>query len=91
MSTSGSLASQRPMSTFCWLPPESDLIWVLLEGVLMFIFRTFSCTRSSTFRLLIITPKSRYFRSEEIEMLSATLSTPMMPVLRRSSVSMATP
>ena len=36
-STSGLVRSQRPMMTFCWLPPESDRICVDCPGVLMCI------------------------------------------------------
>ena len=91
MSTSGLFASQRPMSTFCMLPPESDWICVLEDGHLMLIFLTFSCTRSSIFLSLMTMPISRYWSRLAMEMLSAMESTPMMPVARRSSVSSAMP
>ena len=87
---SGLLASHRAISTFCWLPPERLLIWVLGLGTLMAIFSLLVWTRS---RIFLLSRKMGPLRSasrEAMEMLSATLSTPMMPVARRSSVSRAT-
>ena len=55
-----------------------------------FVFSLLVATRSRIFLLSSMMGPLRRASSEAMEMLSATLSTPMMPVARRSSVSRAT-
>ena len=71
------------------MPPDRLLIWVLGLGTLMAIFSLLDCTRSRIFLLSSMMGPLRRSSREAMEILSATLSTPMMPVARRSSVSRA--
>ena len=43
----GCVSSQRARITFCWLPPESDLMGVSEEAVLMFSALMYSSAKAS--------------------------------------------
>ena len=45
----GCVSSQRARMTFCWLPPESDLIGVSCEAVLMSSALIYSSAKASAF------------------------------------------
>ena len=90
MKMSASLSTHLPMTTFCWLPPESCMVTSLTDGVLIRSFRTISRLSRSISFLLSIGPNWNLRMLARIRLvLTDWLSTSPWPF--RSSVRNAMP
>ena len=88
--TVGSVSSQRPKMTFCWLPPESERIFVFWFGVLTRMDFMHQSVLSFIFFLLKNGPTLSLSRLEMV-VFSQISRIPKIPVARRSSVRYAKP
>ena len=84
--TSGSVRSQRPMMTFCWLPPESARILVSCEGVFVCIASIDHLVSAFMDFELSTKPKRLCLLRLEMTVFSRMFRIEKIPVARRSSV-----